>query len=448
MTREAKVGLMMVALLVGVFGFLLYKRIHRPAEALAGQSVQDEQKAAADAESIPQLDDDLIPRRKKEPSRIGRDIKKIERTAGKVVKDVEKVAQGTEKLVVDAVEELNPFATDNRRREKTRLPAQIPADRDEFSQFERPRDSDDRTAKQEAPEVIDDAFGDAVEQLAPPRANPEKLADAEADPFADGITETVRPVEYKDEQRRNRPVPVPRDLDDRMMAKEARGSSEFPEADLGNEPARRSRAAENGFDEVGRDRRRPAPIEFSDDSAFAGSASPIGRVGDRQRYVVQPNDNFWSISRKCYGAGRFYAALAMHNRDIISDPKMMKPGVTISTPDVSVLEQRYSAVIPKAGPAVDSDSPVTTAQTRKSASIEPAGYFVSGDGVPMYRVGDQDTLTSIAKSHLGRTSRWVQILEMNRNVLRDGNELKIGTVLRLPADASRVQVVGSTREFR
>ena len=38
MTREAKIGLMMVALLVGVFGFLLYKRIHRPPEILADQT--------------------------------------------------------------------------------------------------------------------------------------------------------------------------------------------------------------------------------------------------------------------------------------------------------------------------------------------------------------------------------------------------------------------------
>jgi hypothetical protein len=37
---------------------------------------------------------------------------------------------------------------------------------------------------------------------------------------------------------------------------------------------------------------------------------------------------------------------------------------------------------------------------------------------------------------------------MNRNVLQDGNSLKIGTVLKLPADASRVQVVGTQREFR
>ena len=66
----------------------------------------------------------------------------------------------------------------------------------------------------------------------------------------------------------------------------------------------------------------------------------------------------------------------------------------------------------------------------------------------MYRVGGDDTLTEIAKSHLGRSSRWVQILEMNRNVLQDGNSLKIGTVLKLPADASRVQVVGTPRELR
>ena len=37
---------------------------------------------------------------------------------------------------------------------------------------------------------------------------------------------------------------------------------------------------------------------------------------------------------------------------------------------------------------------------------------------------------------------------MNRTVLRDGNELKIGTVLKLPADASRVQVVGTPRQYR
>ena len=60
MTREAKVGLMMVAVLVGVFGFLLYKRIHRPAEAFAGQNAMDDERAVAADTDLPlQLDEDL-----------------------------------------------------------------------------------------------------------------------------------------------------------------------------------------------------------------------------------------------------------------------------------------------------------------------------------------------------------------------------------------------------
>ena len=137
----------------------------------------------------------------------------------------------------------------------------------------------------------------------------------------------------------------------------------------------------------------------------------------------------------------------MHNQNVIPDPKRMKPGVAIATPDVGLLEQKYAEFIPKSA-AADSTPSVTTTQSRKSDDAGPAGYFVAADGSPMYGIGDQDTLSDIAKSHLGRSSRWVQILEMNRSVLRDGNELKIGTVLRLPADASRVQVVGTPRQFR
>ena len=34
---------------------------------------------------------------------------------------------------------------------------------------------------------------------------------------------------------------------------------------------------------------------------------------------------------------------------------------------------------------------------------------------------------------------------MNREILTDGNSLKLGTVLRLPSDASRVEVVAMPR---
>ena len=204
---------------------------------------------------------------------------------------------------------------------------------------------------------------------------------------------------------------------------------------------------ESSLEPAPREIRRAAPVSFADGEFSPESSSRTSVSVSGPSYVIEPNDNFWTISRKRYGVGRYYMALARHNQQVISDPKRMKPGVTISTPDSAVLEQRYAELIPKAA-APDSTPTVTTTQSRRPEDAGPAGYFVSTDGSPMYRIGDQDTLSDIAKSHLGRSSRWVQILEMNRNVLRDGNELKLGTVLRLPADASRVQVVGTSRQFR
>ena len=40
MARETKVGLLMVVMLVGVFGFMVYKQMHRPLEGLAEQKAE------------------------------------------------------------------------------------------------------------------------------------------------------------------------------------------------------------------------------------------------------------------------------------------------------------------------------------------------------------------------------------------------------------------------
>jgi nucleoid-associated protein YgaU len=59
----------------------------------------------------------------------------------------------------------------------------------------------------------------------------------------------------------------------------------------------------------------------------------------------------------------------------------------------------------------------------------------------MYRIGKNDSLNTIARDHLGRSTRWIQIFEMNRDQLKTPNDLKVGAVLRLPLDASAVRVV-------
>ncbi|MDC0176330.1 LysM peptidoglycan-binding domain-containing protein, partial [Planctomycetaceae bacterium] len=67
------------------------------------------------------------------------------------------------------------------------------------------------------------------------------------------------------------------------------------------------------------------------------------------------------------------------------------------------------------------------------------GFQVDANGHPIYGVGADDTLTGIARAHLGRTSRWVQIFRMNRDQLPSPHKLKLGMVLRMPADAIRSQ---------
>ncbi len=174
---------------------------------------------------------------------------------------------------------------------------------------------------------------------------------------------------------------------------------------------------------------RPLPTDLDVAPTPRPVAPPAMNNG---AYVVQATDSFWTISKRVYGTGRYFQALAKHNVALIPNPDRMKPGVRIATPPAAELDRRYPAEIPLAA----QDSSAGT-----DSGVDP-GFFVDAAGQPKYRVGSTDTLSGIARNHLGRASRWVQVFEMNRDVLKDGNNLKVGTVLKLPADASQVQVVG------
>jgi len=50
-----------------------------------------------------------------------------------------------------------------------------------------------------------------------------------------------------------------------------------------------------------------------------------------------------------------------------------------------------------------------------------------------YTVEKGDTLSRIAKQHLGDANAWKQIFEANRNVLDDPDRIQPGQVLKLPS---------------
>ena len=470
MTRETKVGLMMVALLVGVFGFLVYQRIHRPSEGLAEQDSPEirtnnskEVNSRRDDNEFATFDRTDQPKRER-PS------------APRTLPEVDFATPTSENN--DRISEQRS----NQWKSKSKPTTVVASDDDGFDQFEK-KSNPKKTVPRERPaEPAEDSFDNFVADKRTERAEREIIqiaAVSEPDPFATDAAESEG-SRGQEADRRQKPLAMPAEIGDVPLPEaDSSGFDDTPaervttareprrmDENLGSgsgasrlgqdsrdtrtsRPARIQQAGEfdNGLEPAPREERRAAPVTFEDRSFSPESSPRSGGSVNGSSYIIEPNDNFWTISRKRYGAGRYYMALAKHNQQVISDPKRMKPGVAIATPDVSVLEQQYADLIPKAAPT-EQAAPVMKTQARKTEDSGPAGFFVSNDGSPMYRVSGQDTLSDIAKSHLGRSSRWVQILEMNRKVLRDGNELKIGTVLRLPPDASRVQVVGTARELR
>lgn len=167
--------------------------------------------------------------------------------------------------------------------------------------------------------------------------------------------------------------------------------------------------------------------ELEDPAPYNGRAAgaPAGGFSaDDEVHTVGAGESFWTISKKHYGMGRYSAALAEYNKARIPKPDKIKPGMKVIVPPVQILNAKYGRLI--FGAAYDA----------MVAPPAPTGFFVDAQGHPMYRVGEKDNLSTIAETHLGRSTRWTEIVALNKQSLKNYDSLKLGTVLRLPDDAS------------
>lgn len=183
--------------------------------------------------------------------------------------------------------------------------------------------------------------------------------------------------------------------------------------------------------------------EIQDDTPPARSgrrAQPVsqkqiveqGSDPEESTYIVQPNDNFWKIAKKVYGTSRYFLALKKHNETRAPDPYTLRPGLELDTPSRDTLQATYPELIDL--------NPVDGQGGKRTSAVAPAGMFFDEVGQPLYRVGDDDTLTGISQKHLGRASRWPEIYDRNRDIMPDTETLKPGMVLRLPTDASQLDL--------
>jgi len=137
-----------------------------------------------------------------------------------------------------------------------------------------------------------------------------------------------------------------------------------------------------------------------------------GRRVDFVFHEVRPGESLIGIARRYYADDSLVKELARFNE--IDNPDTIRVGHRLRIPEVDAL--RSGA----AGRGHSSNEP-STDQPRSDATVYTT-----------YTVKRGDTLSEISQELLGTARRWREIYEMNRDVIRDADNLIAGTELKIP----------------
>lgn len=161
---------------------------------------------------------------------------------------------------------------------------------------------------------------------------------------------------------------------------------------------------------------RPVAIEVP----AALPPTPADRI-----YTVADGESFFRICKQQYGDGKLWRKLVKYNG--LSEAAPLKVGQKLRVPTVDVLNGKPAAAQPAAAvAAVDRVVPIRTA----------ANQTVTNPASPVktrtYTVRKGDTLAAIAQRELGSVRRSKDIIEANRKILSDPDNVPLGAVLVIP----------------
>lgn len=125
-----------------------------------------------------------------------------------------------------------------------------------------------------------------------------------------------------------------------------------------------------------------------------------------QFYHVQSGETLASICRKHYGDESLVSELAKFND--IANPNIVRVNHRLRIPSAEFLRG-------------ESSTPPAAAATRPEPPV-PTTYTVQAG----------DSLSTISQQQLGTARRWREIHDMNRDVIRDPDNVIVGTVLKMP----------------
>ncbi|MEQ9095741.1 MAG: LysM peptidoglycan-binding domain-containing protein [Phycisphaerales bacterium] len=131
------------------------------------------------------------------------------------------------------------------------------------------------------------------------------------------------------------------------------------------------------------------------------------------QHHVQPNESLYKIAARYYGDGNTWRRIAEDNAGRVGENGSVREGVTLRILD------------PIKG--VGSEQPTTSARAERSSTPAPPSNPLT------YTVKSGDTLGEIAQELLGTVRRQHELIALNRDVLKDPDNLRAGMVLKLPS---------------
>jgi hypothetical protein len=176
-------------------------------------------------------------------------------------------------------------------------------------------------------------------------------------------------------------------------------------------------------------------------------------VEPHQLVRVQSGDTLWDLCIDIYGDGRFFRAIFAVNQAALKGSSRLKQGIELKFPPLQHLISTHRELIPT--DLLETQQPIHD-NTERNPSITKSSDR-SGEGNPRfvaanpvasgvnrheaelnsYTTRPQDSLFSIAREQLGQASRYLEILELNRDQFPSKIEhfhpLPVGTPLKLPA---------------
>ncbi len=168
----------------------------------------------------------------------------------------------------------------------------------------------------------------------------------------------------------------------------------------------------------------PGPDQLNRQLPPAGGSGGATLPQSYKWHTIKPKETLAAIARREYGDEKLWKLLAQFNKDRVPNPDVVPAGVTIRLPSKEEL-------LGITGTSVSPGQPSGSGAGAAGAGNTPGGAQPAG-GHRTYTVQPGETLSRIAKRLLGSEHRWREIVDLNKDVIKNPDNVTAGTVIRVP----------------